>query len=148
MAQTVNARQLYDTRMVVTAPGVSRGQWKQAKLSSRRERPPGRWPARGLRLPESHLLYARDDREDDREDAHRELFRVTTISKASYRHLLDAGAPPEEVVIAYHERTNRHFYRFAASLGCVDWATQPDPFRRYPGADLIRLPILLVQGGN
>jgi SagB-type dehydrogenase family enzyme len=66
---------------------------------------------------------------------------VTTISKAWYRHLLDADAPPEEVVIAYHERTKHHFHRFAASLGCMDWATQPDPFRRYSGADLVRLPL-------
>ncbi len=48
---------------------------------------------------------------------------------------------PEEVVIAYHERTKHHFQRFAASLGYMDWATQPDPFRRYSGADLVRLPL-------
>jgi len=65
--------------------------------------------------------------------------RVTTISKVSSHHLLDAGASPEEVVIAYHERTKHHFHRYAASPGRMDWATQPDPFRRYPGADLVRL---------
>jgi SagB-type dehydrogenase family enzyme len=64
---------------------------------------------------------------------------MTTISKPSYRHLLDADASPEELVIAYHERTKHFFYRYAASLGSMDWATQPDPFRRYPGADLVRL---------
>ena len=64
---------------------------------------------------------------------------MTTISKASYRHLLDADASPEEQVIAYHERTKHYFHRYAASLGSMDWATQPDPFRRYPGADLVRL---------
>ena len=48
---------------------------------------------------------------------------------------------PEEVVVAYHERTKHHFRRFAASLGYMDWATQPDPFRRYAGADLVRLPL-------
>ena len=48
---------------------------------------------------------------------------------------------PEKVVIAYHERTKHHFHRFAASLGYMDWATQPDPFRRYAGADLVRLPL-------
>jgi SagB-type dehydrogenase family enzyme len=47
----------------------------------------------------------------------------------------------EEVVIAYHERTKHHFHRYAASLGYMDWATQPDPFRRYKGADLVRLPL-------
>src|SRR6202047_4549071 len=64
---------------------------------------------------------------------------MKTISKAPYRDLLDADASPEELVIAYHERTKHYFHRYAASLGCMDWATQPDPFRRYPGADLIRL---------
>ena len=54
---------------------------------------------------------------------------------------LERGASPEEVVIAYHERTKHHFHRFAASLGYMDWATQPDPFRRYAGADLVRLPL-------
>ena len=64
---------------------------------------------------------------------------MTTISTPSYRHLLDADASPEELVIAYHERTKHFFYRYAALLGSMDWATQPDPFRRYPGADLVRL---------
>ena len=45
-----------------------------------------------------------------------------------------------EVVVAYHERTKHHFHRFAASPGYMDWATQPDPFRRYAGADLVQLP--------
>lgn len=48
---------------------------------------------------------------------------------------------PEEVVVAYHERTKHHFHRYAAALGYLDWATQPDPFRRYAGADLVRLPL-------
>src|ERR1700680_4449256 len=64
---------------------------------------------------------------------------MTTMSKPSYRHLLDADASPEELVIAYHERTKHFFHRYAASLDSMDWATQPDPFRRYPGADLVRL---------
>jgi SagB-type dehydrogenase family enzyme len=65
---------------------------------------------------------------------------VTTISRASaYRHLLGADASPEEAVVAYHERTKHHFHRYAASPGGMDWATQPDPFRRYPGANLVRL---------
>ena len=45
----------------------------------------------------------------------------------------------EEIVVAYHERTKHHVGRFAASLGYMDWATQPDPFRRYDGAALVRL---------
>jgi SagB-type dehydrogenase family enzyme len=55
--------------------------------------------------------------------------------------LLEGEATPEKLVIAYHERTKHHFHRYAAALGYMDWATQPDPFRRYAGADLVRLPL-------
>ena len=48
---------------------------------------------------------------------------------------------PEELVVAYHERTKHNFRRYAASPRYMDWATQPDPFRRYLGADLVRLPL-------
>jgi len=44
-----------------------------------------------------------------------------------------------EIVVAYHERTKHHYHRYAASAGAMDWATQPDPFRRYVGAPLHRL---------
>jgi SagB-type dehydrogenase family enzyme len=47
-----------------------------------------------------------------------------------------------EVVMRYHERTKHHFNRFAAGPGELDWANQPDPFRRYAGAPLTQLPIL------
>jgi len=55
--------------------------------------------------------------------------------------LVEGEASAAEVVAAYHERTKHHFHRYAASLGYMDWATQPDPFRRYAGADLVRLPL-------
>lgn len=55
--------------------------------------------------------------------------------------LLGGDASSEEVVVAYHERTKHHFHRYAAAQGYMDWATQPDPFRRYAGADLVRLPL-------
>jgi len=42
----------------------------------------------------------------------------------------------------YHERTKHHFNRFAAGPGQLDWANQPDPFRRFEGAALARLPVL------
>lgn len=63
-----------------------------------------------------------------------------------YTPLATARADPqsdvsaEEIVAAYHERTKHHYHRFAASRGYLDWATQPDPFRRYEGAPLIHLP--------
>ena len=52
----------------------------------------------------------------------------------------ESDVSAEEIVAAYHERTKHHYHRFAASRGHLDWATQPDPFRRYEGAPLIRLP--------
>src|SRR5258708_36372719 len=52
----------------------------------------------------------------------------------------DLELPAEQVVVAYHERTKHHYHRYAASLGYMDWAKQPDPFRRYDGAPLVRLP--------
>lgn len=55
--------------------------------------------------------------------------------------LIEGDDSAEELVIAYHERTKHHFYRHAASLGYMDWALQPDPFRRYAGADVVRLPL-------
>ncbi len=55
--------------------------------------------------------------------------------------LVEREASAAEVVVAYHERTKHHFHRYAAALGYMDWATQPDPFRRYAGADLVRLPL-------
>ena len=53
----------------------------------------------------------------------------------------DHGLTAEQVVVAYHERTKHHYHRYAASLGYLDWAKQPDPFRRYDGAPLVRLPL-------
>ncbi len=51
----------------------------------------------------------------------------------------DRDLSAEQVVVAYHERTKHHYHRYAASLGYLDWAKQPDPFRRYDGAQLVRL---------
>ena len=45
-------------------------------------------------------------------------------------------------VIHYHIRTKHHFNRYARSMGFLDWANQPDPFRRFEGAQLIPLPLL------
>ena len=46
----------------------------------------------------------------------------------------------------YHESTKHHFNRFARSLGYLDWAAQPDPFRRYAGAPLVELPRTALAG--
>jgi SagB-type dehydrogenase family enzyme len=47
-----------------------------------------------------------------------------------------------EAVMRYHERSKHHFNRSAPGPGRLDWANQPDPFRRYAGAALTRLPVL------
>ena len=44
----------------------------------------------------------------------------------------------------YHERTKHHFARFAPGPRGLDWANQPDPFRRFEGAPLTRLPLLAL----
>jgi SagB-type dehydrogenase family enzyme len=44
--------------------------------------------------------------------------------------------------LAYHQRTKHHLNRYARSLGYLDWATQPDPFRTYQGAPRLELPLL------
>jgi SagB-type dehydrogenase family enzyme len=44
----------------------------------------------------------------------------------------------------YHEQTKHEFNRFARSLGYLDWANQPNPFRRFDGAPLIPLPHLTL----
>jgi SagB-type dehydrogenase family enzyme len=66
---------------------------------------------------------------------------VSTGTPASPEDSFGPNTSSEEVVVAYHERTKHHFHRYAASPGYMDWATQPDPFRRYQGADLVRLPL-------
>ena len=64
--------------------------------------------------------------------------RRTTEDRTRAAELLD----PLEVVMRYHQETKHHFSRYARSLGYMDWANQPDPFRRYQGSPLIPLPLL------
>jgi len=40
----------------------------------------------------------------------------------------------------YHQQTKHHTHQYAAALGYMDWATQPDPFRRYWEGSLVKLP--------
>ncbi len=41
----------------------------------------------------------------------------------------------------YHRRTKHLPGRYAPGPGSLDWANQPDPFRRYLGARLVELPL-------
>ena len=49
----------------------------------------------------------------------------------------DAGGD----IIAYHDRTKHHPERYAQGPGGLDWANQPDLFRRFSGAPAFRLPL-------
>lgn len=44
-------------------------------------------------------------------------------------------------VRGYHERTKHRFDRYAEGPGFMDWATQPDPFRRFAGTEQVTLPL-------
>ena len=46
---------------------------------------------------------------------------------------------PVDIVHRYHDGTKHHFHRFARSIGYLDWASQPDPFRSFHGAREIGL---------
>ncbi len=42
-------------------------------------------------------------------------------------------------VLRYHARTKHHFHAYARGPGYLNWDSQPDPFRRYAGAELLHL---------
>jgi SagB-type dehydrogenase family enzyme len=42
--------------------------------------------------------------------------------------------PSPSAVHRYHDGTKHHFHQFARSLGYLDWASQPNPFRSYSGS--------------
>lgn len=48
---------------------------------------------------------------------------------------------PLTIALAYHQRTKHHQDRYARSLGYLDWASQPAPFRTYDGAERMELPL-------
>lgn len=51
-------------------------------------------------------------------------------------------APDRARVRTYHELTKHRLDRYAPGPGYLDWATQPDPFRRFAGAPRLPLPLL------
>ncbi|WP_331774804.1 SagB/ThcOx family dehydrogenase [Sulfurospirillum sp. 1612] len=48
-----------------------------------------------------------------------------------------------EDIFEYHEQTKHSYSRYARSLGYMDWANQPDPYRFYQGAPTRKLPIMI-----
>jgi SagB-type dehydrogenase family enzyme len=47
-----------------------------------------------------------------------------------------------DAVRAYHQRSKHHPRRYAPGPGGLDWASQPDPFRRFAGAPRVEPPLL------
>ena len=66
------------------------------------------------------------------------LRQDTTHSLRPLQHIV-------EQIKRYHQETAHDFHRYARSLGYMDWANQPDPFRRYEGAPLVTLPRLAAE---
>ena len=48
-----------------------------------------------------------------------------------------------QIVFNYHEETKHNYHRYARSLGYMDWANQPNPYRFYRGALHVNLPLAL-----
>jgi SagB-type dehydrogenase family enzyme len=75
----------------------------------------------------------------------RDPLPLTTQPEPWRRHNADseAGAAVSSIPIAlsYHEQTKHHLNRYARSLGYLDWATQPEPFRTFKGAMRVELPL-------
>jgi len=67
---------------------------------------------------------------------------MSTEQPSPSAETVSALTDPVDRVIRYHIQTKHHFNRYARSLGYLDWANQPDPFRRFAGAPLIPLPLL------
>jgi SagB-type dehydrogenase family enzyme len=59
----------------------------------------------------------------------------TTTPNSAFRH----GGLDD--IIVYHDRTKHHPERYANGPGGLDWANQPEPFRRFSGAPAFRLPL-------
>ncbi|MEO6306555.1 MAG: SagB/ThcOx family dehydrogenase [Nitrospiraceae bacterium] len=67
---------------------------------------------------------------------------MSTKKPVSAASVEPVSIDPIDCVIRYHIQTKHHFNRYARALGYLDWANQPDPFRRFEGAPLISLPLL------
>ncbi len=47
-----------------------------------------------------------------------------------------------QIIKDYHQQTKHYSNHYARSLGYMDWANQPLPYRLYEGAEKIRLPFI------
>ncbi len=58
----------------------------------------------------------------------------------------DAAKVCLQAVFDYHQTTKHQFDAYARGPGRLDWAAQPDPFRRYAGA--VQIPLLKIRPGD
>ncbi len=61
--------------------------------------------------------------------------------KSQKQHQGNRDVENIQIVKSYHEETKHYYHKSANSLGYLDWANQPNPFRRFEGANLISLPL-------
>ncbi len=54
----------------------------------------------------------------------------------------ETTAERSAAVLGYHEESKHHVGRMAPSLGYMDWANQPQPFRWYQDCETLPLPLL------
>ncbi len=54
---------------------------------------------------------------------------------------IGSAVDPIPITLSYHQQTKHHLNRYARSLGYLDWASQPDPFRTFQGAVRVELPL-------
>ena len=46
-----------------------------------------------------------------------------------------------DTIVSYHQRSKHHLDHYALGPDGMDWATQPDPFRRFAGTPELILPL-------
>jgi SagB-type dehydrogenase family enzyme len=68
--------------------------------------------------------------------------KIRAKEAESLERRLDHDALPEDIV-AYHRRTKHAQTRYALGPAFLDWTSQPSPYRRFEGAPLALLPLLL-----
>jgi SagB-type dehydrogenase family enzyme len=68
--------------------------------------------------------------------------KIRAKEAESLERRLDHDALPEDIV-AYHRRTKHAPTRYALGPAFLDWTSQPSPDRRFEGAPLVALPLLL-----
>ena len=68
---------------------------------------------------------------------------LSPASQPAPRRRNDAASASDSIriVLAYHQQTKHHLDRYARSLGYLDWATQPNPFRTYARTRRVDLPL-------